>query len=64
VAVIVRPDTLRIRRARAAIAVADEIDQLLQTGRRTPLDEPPALSLDRAEELIGDIRHGRDRGST
>ena len=59
VAVVVRPDALRARRADAllagAAAVRDEIDR----GRRSRL-AVPTITADRAEELVAGVR--RDRG--
>lgn len=60
VAVVVRPDALRVRRAEQALAAADEIGELLEHGRRAPL-APASLSPERAEELISEVRAGRSR---
>ena len=60
VAVVVRPDALRSRRADAALASAEKLRGLLATGRRTSL--PTAgLSEARAEELIAEVGASRDR---
>src|ERR1700730_12843434 len=59
VAVVVRPDALRSRRADAALATATKLRGLLAASRRTTL--PSArLSETRAEELIAEISVGRD----
>jgi prevent-host-death family protein len=60
VAVIVRPDVLHSRRAQAALEDADRIHQLLTEAARTALPKGPGLTAQRAEELISDIRAGRD----
>jgi prevent-host-death family protein len=60
VAVLVRPDALRSRRARAALEDAERIHQLLAEAAVVALPEGPGLTSQRAEELIGQIRAGRD----
>lgn len=60
VAVLVRPDALRSRRARAALEDAERIHDLLAEAAATALPEGPGLTAQRAEELIGEIRAGRD----
>ena len=60
VAVIVRPDTLRSRRAEAALAEARAIDVLLTAARAEPLPSS-GISAARADELVDEIRAGRDR---
>ena len=59
VAVVVRPDALRSRRAERALAEADQIHQLLAEARTTPLTESGGVSAERAEELIAEVRAGR-----
>jgi prevent-host-death family protein len=59
VAVLVRPDALRSRRARAALDGAEAIHQLLATVAAAP-PEGEGLTEARAEELIAEIRAGRD----
>jgi antitoxin (DNA-binding transcriptional repressor) of toxin-antitoxin stability system len=58
-AVLVRPDVLRARRAQPVLAEAEQLRDLLATARSRPL---PASTLDedRAEELIREIRAGRE----
>lgn len=58
VAVVVRPDNLRPRRADQALAGAAEVHDLLERSRRTPLP-PPTLSEERAEAMIAEIRASR-----
>ena len=60
VAVIVRPDTLRARRADEAFATAATVRDLLERGRRAPLNDRPQLSRARADELIAEVSAGRD----
>ena len=58
VAVLVRPDLLKTRRAPAAWAQADHIDALLQRARAEPL-QPPSLDPERADELVEAVRADR-----
>jgi len=60
VAVMVRPDILCSRRARAALADAGRIHELLTEAAAGAWPEGPGLSAQRAEELISEIRAGRD----
>lgn len=59
VAVVVRPDLLRARRADAVFATAAQVAEMVAAGRRRPLSESRGLSADRAEELIADVRASR-----
>jgi prevent-host-death family protein len=59
VAVVVRPDRLKVRRAEAAFAEAAKVRDLIERGRNEPLPEP-TLDPEWAEELIAEIREGRD----
>jgi prevent-host-death family protein len=58
VAVIVRPDSLRSRRADAALAGAEQLRQLIERARLAPLPAP-AMDADRAEEHIASLRRDR-----
>jgi prevent-host-death family protein len=60
VAVLVRPDALRARRAEAALDEAARIHDLLAEAAATPLPEGTGLTEQRAEELIAEIRASRD----
>jgi antitoxin (DNA-binding transcriptional repressor) of toxin-antitoxin stability system len=60
VAVLVRPDALRSRRAHAALDGAEAIHQLLAAAASAAPPEGTGLTEDRAEELITEIRAGRD----
>jgi prevent-host-death family protein len=61
VAILVRPDTLRSRRAEAAFDDARRVQDLLAEAAAAPLPQDGGLTEDRAEELIAEIRAGRDR---
>ncbi len=62
-AVLVHPDMLRIRRAPTAIADAERVHELLEAARAMPLPAAGAgaVSAARAEELVREIRAGRER---
>jgi antitoxin (DNA-binding transcriptional repressor) of toxin-antitoxin stability system len=60
VAVLVRPGALRSRRARAALDGAEAIHQLLAEAASGARPEGNGLTEARAEELIAEIRAGRD----
>ncbi len=60
VAVVLRPDAVRVRRAAQTIERAQEIRDLVSAARDHPL--PPAgVPSERADELVESIRTGRDR---
>jgi prevent-host-death family protein len=59
VAVVVRPDSLRVRRADAAFATAATVHKVLDRSRRTPLPARPTLSSERAEALVAETRQAR-----
>lgn len=59
VAVVVRPDSLRSRRADQALdAAAAAVREVLERGRRAPLARP-TMTRRRAEALVDDVRAGR-----
>lgn len=61
VAVVVRPGDRRVRRVNRAVEVmAADIGARLEAARRAPLVRSPGLTDDYAEELIAEIRAGRD----
>lgn len=60
VAVVLRPDALRTRRAEATIRQARQIGELLSTAGQQPL-APAGLPAQRADELIRLLREARDR---
>jgi prevent-host-death family protein len=59
VAVLIRPDALRVRRAERVLADAEKIHQLLEAARTAPLTGSGGVSEGRAEELITDVQAGR-----
>ena len=62
VAVVVRPDALRTRRAAEALASADALADLLAEGRRSPLPVGAGgLTVARAEELVAAVHAARGR---
>lgn len=60
VAVLVRPDALRTRRAEATIRQARHVADLLAAAGRQSL-APAGLAAERADELIHAVREARDR---
>ncbi|MFN7149251.1 MAG: type II toxin-antitoxin system Phd/YefM family antitoxin [Microthrixaceae bacterium] len=61
VAVLVRPDAIRVRRADQALAEAERLRNLLDQGRNGRLADAPVVSAERAEELVADVAAGRSR---
>jgi antitoxin (DNA-binding transcriptional repressor) of toxin-antitoxin stability system len=59
VAVIVRPDALRVRRADQSLAEAERLRDLLDRGRNARLSDAPAMSVERAEELVAEVAASR-----
>lgn len=59
VAVMVRPDAIRVRRADQSIAAAERLRSLLDRGRSTDLRDAPDVSVERAEELVAHVAAGR-----
>ncbi len=60
VAVLVRPDSLRARRAERALEDAAAVQRQLAEARGRPLSASGAISQARAEELIAGVRAGRE----
>lgn len=60
VAVLVRPETLRPRRAEAVLREAERLEQMLQEARSRPLSTVPGMTEERVEELVQWIREGRE----
>ncbi len=60
VAVVVRADALRTRRAEATIRQARRVGDLLSAAGQQPL-APAGLSAERADELVRTVREARDR---
>ncbi len=61
VAVVVRPDGLRARRAGGAMTEAARVRELLVTARGSAIPKDGGLSPSRADELVDDVRRGRSR---
>jgi antitoxin (DNA-binding transcriptional repressor) of toxin-antitoxin stability system len=59
VAVVVRPDVVRVRRTDQALADAERLRDLLAKARTAPLTDAPALSDERANELIAEVDAAR-----
>ncbi len=59
VAVIVRPDALRTRRAEGILAVATRLQDVIDHGGSMPLSTLPTIALTRAEALLADVSASR-----
>jgi antitoxin (DNA-binding transcriptional repressor) of toxin-antitoxin stability system len=59
VAVVVRPDAIRVRRADRALAEAERLRDLLARARSAPLSDAPLVSAERAEELVAEVAASR-----
>lgn len=59
VAVVVRPDALRARRADDALAAAERLRDLVARGSVSRLRARPSLSQDRADALVAEVRAHR-----
>jgi len=59
VAVVVRPDALRARRASQRLSDADRVRDLIARGRQVKLQPRPALSELQADALLADVRAAR-----
>ncbi len=62
VAVVVRPDALRVRRGGVALASAAELRERLRAALRVARPVPKGVSRKRANKLVADLRAGRARG--
>jgi prevent-host-death family protein len=60
VAVVVRPDSLRSRRAARGLLAAEQTRAALTAARERPLSAAPHLTATRADELVAAIRADRD----
>jgi prevent-host-death family protein len=60
VAVLVRPEVLRRRRAAEIIEEADRLQHLMEEARAGRLPAGPGLTPERAEELVAYVRASRD----
>lgn len=61
VAVVVRPDAIRVRRADRALAEAERLRDLLDRGRVARLSDAPTVSDERAELLVAEVAASRAR---
>lgn len=59
VAVVVRPDAIRVRRADRALADAERVRDLLDRARSAPLSDAPTVTAERARELVAEVAAGR-----
>jgi prevent-host-death family protein len=59
VAVVVRPDTLRVRRASERLSDADRVRDLIATSRQAKLHARPTLSEHQADALLADVQAAR-----
>lgn len=59
VAVIVRPDAIRVRRADQALAEAERLRDFLDRGRSARLSDAPVVSAERADELVAEVAASR-----
>ncbi len=62
VAVVLRPDAIRTRRADRALGDAERLRELLERARSTRLSEAPTLSVERADELVAEVAASRAAG--
>ena len=61
VAVVLRPDAVRARRADDALAEAERLRDLIDRSRATPLAAAPTLTTERADELVAEVHRSRSR---
>lgn len=55
VAVVVRPDSVRARRADRALGDAERVRDLIDRGRQARLADAPAISDERADVLVAEV---------
>ncbi len=61
VAVMLRPDAVRVRRSDQAAADAERLRELIERARASSLDDAPGLTSDRADELLAELAASRSR---
>lgn len=61
VAVVLRPDAVRVRRADQALADAARLRDLVASAQTSELADAPGLSADRADELVAEVAASRSR---
>ena len=59
VAVVMRPDAVRSRRADRALADAEHLRQLVERARAASLSDAPSITTERAERLVDEVRTAR-----
>lgn len=59
IAVIVRPDTLRVRRAGERLGDVGRVRDLIASGRQAALHPRPTLSEQQADALLADVQAAR-----
>jgi antitoxin (DNA-binding transcriptional repressor) of toxin-antitoxin stability system len=59
VAVVMRPDAVRVRRADRALADAEHLRDVVDRGRTTRLSDMPKITADRAKRLARDVDSSR-----
>ncbi len=59
VAVMVHPDSLRVRRGEKMARRASELHALLEAARQSPLADGSGISPERAEELVAHVQWSR-----
>ena len=59
VAVVMRPDSVRSRRADRALADAEHLRHLVEQGRAVSLADAPSITAQRAERLVDEVRAAR-----
>ena len=60
VAVLVRPDVLRVRRVGEALSDAEAVHELLSAAALTPLTRSGGLTSEQADDLVAAMRAGRE----
>jgi antitoxin (DNA-binding transcriptional repressor) of toxin-antitoxin stability system len=60
VAVVLRPDVVRVRRAEPALREAERLADLLRAAGQSPIPVRQGMTAARADELLRDVRTGRD----
>ena len=61
VAVVMRPDAVRVRRGGDALAEAEHLREVMDRGRTTRLDDAPSVAAERADSLVAEVERSRSR---
>ena len=59
VAVVMRPDAVRSRRADRALADAEHLRRLVEQSRAATLADAPSITAERAERVVDEVRTAR-----